>query len=107
MTPIAADLAPKKPGLLRELVPNATAFAVLTNPDTPEGRVQSSDMRSAPEVTTPKPIQRKYGCCGFSTPLDGSIIPVEARVAFGRLRITLDGRLRTIRDFEPFERSVP
>jgi uncharacterized membrane protein HdeD (DUF308 family) len=27
-----------------------------------------------------------------ATPLDGSIIPAVARVAFGRLRITLDGR---------------
>jgi len=35
MTIIAADLAPKRLGLLRELVPNATAFAVLTNPNTP------------------------------------------------------------------------
>src|ERR1700682_5459312 len=32
MTIIAADLAPKRLGLLRELVPNATAFAVLTIP---------------------------------------------------------------------------
>jgi ABC-type uncharacterized transport system substrate-binding protein len=46
MTIITADLAPKRLGLLRELVPNATAFAALINPDTPEGRVQSSGMRS-------------------------------------------------------------
>ena len=46
MTIITADLAPKRLGLLRELVPNATVFAVLINPDTPEGRVQSSGMRS-------------------------------------------------------------
>jgi putative tryptophan/tyrosine transport system substrate-binding protein len=44
MTIISADLAPKRLGLLRELVPNATAFAALTNPNTPEGRGQSSDM---------------------------------------------------------------
>ena len=50
MTIIAADLAPKRLGLLRELVPNATAFAVLTNPDTPEGRVQSSDMRTVAQA---------------------------------------------------------
>jgi putative ABC transport system substrate-binding protein len=45
MTIITADLAPKRLGLLRELVPNAAAFAALTNPNTPEGRVQSSEMR--------------------------------------------------------------
>lgn len=50
MTIISADLAPKRLGLLRELVPNATAFAALTNPDTPEGRGQSSDMRAAAQV---------------------------------------------------------
>jgi putative ABC transport system substrate-binding protein len=44
MTIISADLAPKRLGLLRELVPNATALAALTNPNTPEGRQQSSDM---------------------------------------------------------------
>ncbi len=47
MTIIAADLAQKRLGLLRELVPNATALAALVNPDTPEGRVQLSDMRAA------------------------------------------------------------
>src|ERR1700682_5679955 len=44
MTIISADLAPKRLGLLRGLVPNATALAALTNPNTPEGRQQSSDM---------------------------------------------------------------
>jgi putative tryptophan/tyrosine transport system substrate-binding protein len=47
MTIISADLAQKRLGLLRELVPNATAFAALVNPDTPEGKVQLSDMRAA------------------------------------------------------------
>jgi putative ABC transport system substrate-binding protein len=47
MTIISADLAPKRLGLLRELVPNATTFAALTNPNTPEGRGQSSDMLAA------------------------------------------------------------
>jgi putative ABC transport system substrate-binding protein len=47
MTIISADLAPKRLGLLRELVPNATALAVLTNPNTPEGRGQASDMLTA------------------------------------------------------------
>ncbi|SIO15546.1 putative ABC transport system substrate-binding protein [Bradyrhizobium erythrophlei] len=47
MTIISADLAPKRLGLLRELVPNATALAALTNPNTPEGRGQSSDMLTA------------------------------------------------------------
>jgi putative ABC transport system substrate-binding protein len=47
MTIISADLAQKRLGLLRELVPKATAFAALVNPNTPEGRVQLSDMRAA------------------------------------------------------------
>jgi putative ABC transport system substrate-binding protein len=47
MTIISADLAPKRLGLLRELVPNATTLSVLTNPDTPEGRGQASDMLTA------------------------------------------------------------
>jgi putative tryptophan/tyrosine transport system substrate-binding protein len=47
ITIISADLAPKRLGLLRELVPNARLFAALTNPNTPEGRGQSSDMRTA------------------------------------------------------------
>jgi len=47
MTIVSADLARKRLGLLRELVPNAAALAVLINPDTPEGRVQLSDMRAA------------------------------------------------------------
>ena len=47
MTIISADLAQKRLGLLRELVPNATAIAALVNPNTPEGRVQLSDMRAA------------------------------------------------------------
>jgi putative ABC transport system substrate-binding protein len=47
MTIISADLAPKRLGLLRKLVPNATTFAGLTNPNTPEGRVQSSGMHAA------------------------------------------------------------
>src|SRR5436190_15719623 len=42
MTIISADLAPKRLGLLRELVPKATALAALTNPNTPEGRGQAS-----------------------------------------------------------------
>ncbi|MET3838573.1 ABC transporter substrate-binding protein [Bradyrhizobium sp. OAE829] len=47
MTIISADLAPKRLGLLRELVPNAAALAALTNPNTPEGRGQSADMLTA------------------------------------------------------------
>ena len=46
MTIISADLAPKRFGLLRELVPEATTFAALTNPATPEGEGQSSDMHT-------------------------------------------------------------
>jgi putative tryptophan/tyrosine transport system substrate-binding protein len=47
MTIISADLAPKRLGLLREIVPGATSLAALTNPNTPEGRGQSSDMHAA------------------------------------------------------------
>ena len=47
MTIIAADLAQKRLGLLREFVPKATALAALVNPATPEGKVQLSDMRAA------------------------------------------------------------
>jgi putative ABC transport system substrate-binding protein len=47
ITIISGELAPKRLGLLRELVPNAKAFAAITNPNTPEGRVQSADMRAA------------------------------------------------------------
>jgi putative ABC transport system substrate-binding protein len=47
MTIISADLAPKRLGLLRELVPNATTLSALTNPNTPEGRGQASDMLTA------------------------------------------------------------
>jgi putative ABC transport system substrate-binding protein len=44
MTIISADLAPKRLGLLLELVPSATALVALANPNTPEGRGQASDM---------------------------------------------------------------
>ena len=47
MTIISADLAQKRLGLLRELVPNATVLAALVNPNTAEGKVQLSDMRAA------------------------------------------------------------
>ncbi len=50
MTIISADLAPKRLGLLRELVPNATVFAALINPRTPEGRVQSSDIPASAQA---------------------------------------------------------
>jgi putative ABC transport system substrate-binding protein len=47
MTIISVDLTRKRLGLLRELVPNATALAALVNPNTPEGRLQLTDMRTA------------------------------------------------------------
>ena len=47
MTIISADLGQKRLGLLRELVPNATALAALINPNSPEGRSQGADMRAA------------------------------------------------------------
>jgi putative tryptophan/tyrosine transport system substrate-binding protein len=53
MTIISADLALKRLGLLRELVPNATALAALNNPNTPEGRVQGIDMRAAAQSLGP------------------------------------------------------
>ncbi len=43
----SGGLAPKRLGLLRELAPSAKALAGLTNPNTPEGRAQSSDMLDA------------------------------------------------------------
>ena len=43
ITIISADLAPKRLDLLRELAPTGNSFAVLTNPDTPEGQVQVAD----------------------------------------------------------------
>jgi putative ABC transport system substrate-binding protein len=47
MTIISGDLAPKRLGLLRELVPNAASFAALVNPNTPEGQTQRSDIDGA------------------------------------------------------------
>lgn len=47
MTIITTDLTQKRLGLLRELVPSATALAALVNPNTPEGRSQGADMRAA------------------------------------------------------------
>jgi putative ABC transport system substrate-binding protein len=46
MTIITIDLTQKRLGLLRELVPGATALAALVNPNTPEGQAQLSDMRA-------------------------------------------------------------
>jgi putative ABC transport system substrate-binding protein len=47
MTIITADLTQKRLGLLRELVPSATALAALVNPNSPEGRAQGAEMRAA------------------------------------------------------------
>jgi putative ABC transport system substrate-binding protein len=47
MTIISAVLGPKRLGLLHELVPKAINLAAIVNPDTPEGRAQSTDMRTA------------------------------------------------------------
>jgi putative ABC transport system substrate-binding protein len=49
ITIISADLAPKRLDLLREMMPTAKSFAVLTNPETPEGQVQAADAISAAE----------------------------------------------------------
>jgi putative ABC transport system substrate-binding protein len=50
MTILISDLAPKRLGLLRELLPKATAFAVLTNPITAEGEMQLSDALAAAQA---------------------------------------------------------
>ncbi|MBL6654110.1 MAG: ABC transporter substrate-binding protein [Reyranella sp.] len=50
MTMITGDLASKRLGLLRQLVPKATTFAALTNPSTPEGQAQAADMRAAAQA---------------------------------------------------------
>jgi len=47
MTIFSGVLGPKRLELLRELVPKATTFAALTNPQTHEGRAQASDMSAA------------------------------------------------------------
>jgi putative ABC transport system substrate-binding protein len=47
MTIISALLAPKRLGLLRQLVPTASSLAAMVNPGTPEGQAQSSDMHEA------------------------------------------------------------
>jgi putative tryptophan/tyrosine transport system substrate-binding protein len=50
ITIISANLAPKRLGLLHELVPDAKLFAGLINPDTPEGQAQLSDMDSSAQA---------------------------------------------------------
>jgi putative ABC transport system substrate-binding protein len=47
MTIISAVLGPKRLGLLREFVPKGSNFAAIVNPNTPEGRAQAADMRTA------------------------------------------------------------
>lgn len=47
ITIISGDLAPKRLEMLRELVPRAAVFAIVTNPDTPEGKVQAADAVAA------------------------------------------------------------
>ena len=49
LTIISGDLAPKRLEMLRELAPSATAFAIVTNPNTPEGSVQAADATKAAE----------------------------------------------------------
>ena len=50
LTFIGAELASKRIGLLRELVPTATTLAALINRNTPEGRTQSTDTQSAAQA---------------------------------------------------------
>jgi putative tryptophan/tyrosine transport system substrate-binding protein len=47
MTIISGGLAPKRLGLLHAVVPKATRFAAIVNPNTPEGRSQIADLRAA------------------------------------------------------------
>jgi putative tryptophan/tyrosine transport system substrate-binding protein len=49
MTIISGDLAPKRLPMLRELAPTAAAFAIVTNPNTPEGSVQERAAIAAAE----------------------------------------------------------
>src|SRR4029077_12866512 len=42
-----AELGPKRPGLLHELVPNATIVALLTNPNNPESARQPAELQNA------------------------------------------------------------
>jgi putative ABC transport system substrate-binding protein len=50
MTIISAVLGPKRLGLLQQFAPNAKSFAAIVNPNTPEGRAQSADMRTAAQT---------------------------------------------------------
>jgi putative ABC transport system substrate-binding protein len=50
VTIITQALAPKRLGLLRELVPKAASLAILTNPNSPEGEAQSSDALAAAKM---------------------------------------------------------
>src|SRR6201996_908463 len=47
ITIISSLLAPKRLGLLRQLVPTASSLAAMVNPNTPEGQMQSSDLLEA------------------------------------------------------------
>jgi putative ABC transport system substrate-binding protein len=49
VTLISADLAPKRLEMLRDLAPGAGSFAIVTNPNTPEGSVQAADAIEAAE----------------------------------------------------------
>jgi putative tryptophan/tyrosine transport system substrate-binding protein len=44
---MSAELGPKRLGLLKELVPAATRYALLVNPDTPASDLTTADMRGA------------------------------------------------------------
>src|SRR5262249_47192853 len=47
ITSISAELGPKRLSLLRELLPGATRFAVLVNPDAPSLEDHVADLRAA------------------------------------------------------------
>jgi putative ABC transport system substrate-binding protein len=46
-TLLSRDLAPKRLELLHDLVPQATAFAMLVNPNSPDADAQSRDLQTA------------------------------------------------------------
>jgi putative tryptophan/tyrosine transport system substrate-binding protein len=47
ITSLNTELVPKRLGLLRELIPTATRFAMLVNPDSPNAARQATEVRTA------------------------------------------------------------
>jgi putative tryptophan/tyrosine transport system substrate-binding protein len=87
MTIISADLAPKRLGLLRDLVPTASAFAALFNPNTPEGRTQSSDIRAAAQSLG---LKLRFVEAGDEKQIEGAIAML-AQEKTDALLVCIDG----------------